>query len=42
MLARLGILDFNVPYTLYTDASALGFATVLMQPDTRGKKNFIA
>ncbi len=31
-----------VPFTLYTDASALGLGAVLMQPDARGKIRAIA
>ncbi len=34
--------DYSVPFSLYTDASALGLGAVLMQPDARGKNHAIA
>ncbi len=34
--------DYTVPFTLYTEASALGLGAVLIQPDTRGKNHAIA
>ncbi len=33
--------DYSVPFSLYTDASALGLGAVLIQPDTRGKNHAI-
>ncbi len=38
----LAFPDYSVPFSHYTDASALGFGAVLMQPDTRGKNHAIA
>ncbi len=38
----LAFPDYNVPFTLYTDASALGLSADLMQPDARGKNRAIA
>ncbi len=32
----LAFPDYSVPFSLYSDASALGFGAVLMQPDARG------
>ncbi len=34
--------DYSVPFSLYTDDSALGLGALLMQPDARGKNRFIA
>ncbi len=38
----LAFPDYSVPFSLYTDTSALGLGAVLMQPDTRGKNHAIA
>ncbi len=38
----LAFPDYNVPFTLYTDVSALGLGAVSMQPDARGKNRTIA
>ncbi len=38
----LSFPDYSVPFSLYSDASALGLGAVLMQPDTRGKNHVIA
>ncbi len=38
----LVLTEYNVPFTLYTDASALGLGAVLTQPDARGKNRAIA
>ncbi len=38
----LAFPDYSVPFSLYTNASALGLGAVLMQPDTRGKNHSIA
>ncbi len=38
----LALQDYNVPFTVYTDASAPGLGAVLMQPDARGKIRVIA
>ncbi len=35
----LAFPNYSVPFSLYTDASALGLDAVLMQPGARGKKN---
>ncbi len=38
----LAFPDYSVPFSQYTDASALGLGAVLMQPDTGGKNHAIA
>ncbi len=38
----LAFPDYNVPFTLYTDASALRLGAILMQSDARGKNRAIA
>ncbi len=38
----LAVPDYNVPFTLYTDASAQGLGAVFMQPEARGKNRAIA
>ncbi len=38
----LAFPDYSVPFSLYTDASSLGFGAVLMRADARGKNHAIA
>ncbi len=37
----LAFPKYNVPFTRYSDASALGIGAVLMQPDARGKNRAV-
>ncbi len=37
----LAFPEYNVPFFLYADASAVGLGAVLMQPDARGKNHAI-